>query len=207
MELVLAYLIERGGALGLMLAVALGWIVFREKQILSKGDSEKNADIEKILYVLDEMRKDHKDSSDKIEKLLPITNAIAGLEERELEALKDLGAKLSGVESSIAQLEDQTQDLWDWHSIKDAEGVPLWYVRKSLEDSINNLSGTVGGLKDSVTQVGEEFRVDIEERLQKVNDARVRELKKLLETYNKTVTDLILALEKIKVLIKSSEEE
>lgn len=31
------------------------------------------------------------------------------------------------------------KDLWRWHSLTDDEGVKVWYVRKSLEDSIHKL--------------------------------------------------------------------
>lgn len=37
----------------------------------------------------------------------------------------------------------QVKDLWDWHNIRDSDGVPVWYVRKSLEDAIKELSNSI----------------------------------------------------------------
>jgi hypothetical protein len=34
----------------------------------------------------------------------------------------------------------QLQRLYDWHNIMDQDGVPVWYVRQSLEDAIGKLS-------------------------------------------------------------------
>ena len=33
-------------------------------------------------------------------------------------------------------LEAQQRDLWGWHNERDDDGVPRWYVRKSLEESV-----------------------------------------------------------------------
>ena len=37
----------------------------------------------------------------------------------------------------------QIADLWEWHNRSDEEGVKVWYVRKSLERSINRLADNV----------------------------------------------------------------
>ena len=34
----------------------------------------------------------------------------------------------------------QIDQLWNWHNKTDQDGVPVWYVRKSLEDVIFKLS-------------------------------------------------------------------
>ena len=34
----------------------------------------------------------------------------------------------------------QIEQLWNWHNKTDQDGVPVWYVRKSLEDVIFKLS-------------------------------------------------------------------
>lgn len=38
----------------------------------------------------------------------------------------------------------QLDDLHAWHSVKDDEGVRIWYVRKSLETAIGKLSENIG---------------------------------------------------------------
>jgi hypothetical protein len=37
----------------------------------------------------------------------------------------------------------QIDQLWNWHNKTDQDGVPVWYVRKSLEDVIYKLSENI----------------------------------------------------------------
>jgi hypothetical protein len=37
----------------------------------------------------------------------------------------------------------QIEQLWNWHNKTDQDGVPVWYVRKSLEDVIYKLSENI----------------------------------------------------------------
>ena len=37
----------------------------------------------------------------------------------------------------------QIDQLWNWHNKTDQDGVPVWYVRKSLEDIIHKLSENI----------------------------------------------------------------
>lgn len=41
------------------------------------------------------------------------------------------------------------EDLHDWHDRRDADGVPVWYVRKSLEDFIKQNAEAVTSLAQS----------------------------------------------------------
>ena len=36
--------------------------------------------------------------------------------------------------------------MFDWQNVFDDEGVPIWYVRKSLEEAIRKLSSSIGVL-------------------------------------------------------------
>ena len=212
MELIITYLIERGGIFGVLFALSLAWIVFREKQLFGKSppkdqveDVEKiRPEVDKLLYIVEEIKKKQEETSKQIIDMAPTVGQIYDLEKTELANIEKLGIQINGIDTKFSDLEKKTQDLWDWHAVKDDEGVPLWYVRRSLEESINNLEASVGALQLSIVSVNDTLRVDLEDRLQKVNDERVVELKQLLETYNKTVTDLMLALEKIKFLLKNS---
>lgn len=38
----------------------------------------------------------------------------------------------------------QVRELHEWHDRRDAEGVPVWYVRKSLEDAVGKLADNIG---------------------------------------------------------------
>ena len=34
-------------------------------------------------------------------------------------------------------------DLWNWHNVRDASGVPVWYFRSSLDDTMDKLSESI----------------------------------------------------------------
>ena len=50
---------------------------------------------------------------------------------------------------SIAKEADNTvviqklTDLWNWHNVRDASGVPVWYFRSSLDDTMDKLSESI----------------------------------------------------------------
>lgn len=214
MDIIITYLIERGGMFGVLLAISFAWIVFREKQFFQKTGaskakiseaSDKNADIDKIIYIVEGMKQRQEEACSSLSTLAPIISQIHELEKAEVLGLEKLGNQIAGIDLKISDVEKKTHDLWDWHAVKDSDGVPLWYVRRSLEESILKLEASVGSLQLNMTEVNISLRTDLKDRLQEVNNERIAELKRLLGTYNKTVTDLILALEKIKFLLKSEE--
>ena len=47
---------------------------------------------------------------------------------------------LAELTKKIDRIERQSQDLWEWHSRTDEDGVKIWYVRKSFEVSIDRLA-------------------------------------------------------------------
>lgn len=62
------------------------------------------------------------------------------------------------------------RDLHEWHSKEDADGVKMWYVRKSLEDAIIQLSEGIAAqntlmerLVERVSRLDEDFR-DLRDR-------------------------------------------
>lgn len=46
---------------------------------------------------------------------------------------------VNDVRFAVSKVKEKVDDLHDWHDKRDADGVPLWYVRRSLEDSIKTL--------------------------------------------------------------------
>lgn len=164
MEMILEYLIEKGGIFGLLFAISLVWIFFREKyhfKHLSENKIEdfKSEEIDKILYIVEDLKQFQNVASKQLNDITPLVDKIQDLDK---------------------------------------------YVRDSLEDSIEDLENTVGNLHKKFTEANETLRVELMQRLQKVNDERIIELKEILETYNRTVTDLIVALEKIKLVLKNN---
>ncbi len=44
------------------------------------------------------------------------------------------------VEKTIGIMAAETHDLRTWHDVRDSDNVPVWYVRKSLEKSMDSLA-------------------------------------------------------------------
>jgi len=44
---------------------------------------------------------------------------------------------------------EMLRELHDWHDQRGDDGVPVWYVRKSLEACIHELSDTIGKMRES----------------------------------------------------------
>ncbi len=46
---------------------------------------------------------------------------------------------VNDVRGAVSVIKDKVDDLHEWHNKTDADGIPLWYVRRSLEESIRDL--------------------------------------------------------------------
>lgn len=84
---------------------------------------------------------------------------------RELTAIRkrDKIDKMCGMLNTLGR---QTADLHEWHAVKDSEGVPVWYVRRSLEEAIKDLSDNIGRQTDIFSSLVTEIRL----MSQKVNN-------------------------------------
>ena len=59
--------------------------------------------------------------------------------------------KARGVD--LQKLARQQEDLWQWHAREDDEGVKVWYVRRSLEDAIKELSLSIRTQTEVMSQL------------------------------------------------------
>ena len=50
----------------------------------------------------------------------------------------------------LRTMAEQIQKLYDWHDQRDEDGVPIWYVRKSLERHIGQLTETLRTLTQEI---------------------------------------------------------
>jgi hypothetical protein len=50
----------------------------------------------------------------------------------------------------LRRMTEQIQKLYDWHDQRDRDGVPVWYVRESLERHIEQLTAA---LRDLITDL------------------------------------------------------
>lgn len=53
----------------------------------------------------------------------------------------------------------QINDLWNWHNVRDQDGIPTWYVRRSLEDSVSKLADVIEKLDDHIGLLNTEMRM------------------------------------------------
>ena len=49
----------------------------------------------------------------------------------------------NGLDKKVENIVELTEDLHKWHDKEDADGVKVWYVRASLERSIEELNETI----------------------------------------------------------------
>ena len=212
MDLIIEYLIAKGGMFGILLAIAFAWIVFREQALFRQNQKDKTVgkepkqEVDKILYIVEDLKAVQEKAFIQISNIGPTIDKLLVLEQVELDNIQKLVKQIGLIDGKIFDIERKTNDLHDWHAVKDSEGVPVWYVRKSLEDSIVKLEYSIVSLENNFTQITDTIRGEIDDRVRKVNKDRITELKKLLKAYNKTVTDLILALEKIKFILRSEDK-
>jgi len=65
-------------------------------------------------------------------------------------------------------IDKKVMDLWDWHSVVDEEGVKIWYVRKSLETSIEKLADNISKMTEILTIMHQQQSA-ITEHLKNIN--------------------------------------
>ncbi len=210
METIITYLLEKGGAFGVLLAIAIAWIVYREQFFFKNSKKEKedesddkssefldSSKIEKILYIVEDLKikKDTSSAKSDIDKMLYILDDLKNSQEDSSLQIKEISLILGQAFATEKEIDKKIHDLWEWHGVFDAE------VKKSLEESIKE--DTISSLQQKLNKIHESLRGDVMTKLQKINDERIVELKELLTTYNKTITDLIVALENLKTLIKA----
>ena len=73
----------------------------------------------------------------------------------------------------LKKIEQQSQVMFDLHNVKDREGVPIWYVRSSLEEAIKKLVVSIDNQTNLVSSLVHEVR----EHLTRTDD-RIRRVGK-----------------------------
>lgn len=81
----------------------------------------------------------------------PNSRNSKALSHEDYEKLMDVVAEVENLD--LKNLEAQQRDLWIWHNEKDDDGVPRWYVRKSLEESIKRQNKILSELTKAVDKL------------------------------------------------------
>jgi hypothetical protein len=50
---------------------------------------------------------------------------------------------LSERDIDTTAMSQKITDLWDWHNVRGADNVPVWYFRSSLDDAMDKLSDSI----------------------------------------------------------------
>jgi hypothetical protein len=146
---IIQYLVEQGGFWGLLVALALAWIAFREWSLAKK----------KKAAAVEETPKPN---------LLQEDTAI--IKERQEDQIRF-------IEQNSERLNEVNQKLQD--------------ISLHIDNFVN------------INQSNSEKIEKLSEQLQQVNDERVEELKELLNSYNRTMNELALTLQKIKFVLQT----
>jgi hypothetical protein len=65
------------------------------------------------------------------------------------------------------KMADQVDDLHKLHDVKDADGVPVWYVRRSLEEAVKSLADATNNMAAVTERMAERLN-GVDEKLGKV---------------------------------------
>jgi len=68
------------------------------------------------------------------------------------------------VVGTMVKCAEQVNKLYDQHQVKDSDGVPVWYVRRSLEDAVKSLSTNVNKQSDLLRELVTEVKTMSKER-------------------------------------------
>jgi len=69
--------------------------------------------------------------------------------------LERIGVLVAQAKDHDDAVASKITDLWDWHNLRDEDGVPVWYVRKSLEEAIRMQAESMSKLAENI---GEQTR-------------------------------------------------
>jgi hypothetical protein len=120
------------------------------------------------------------------------------------ESIKDLDARFLDFEKKL-------EDLWTWHNVRDQDGVPVWYVKRSFEESLDLMEKSITNLENLIEKDLKnienylEKNDDLGKKIYEINNNRIEDYKKMLEDYNKTMKELTNALDKIKLVLKTKQ--
>ena len=125
-------------------AIFIAYIVIKEVFVIVKGETKQIA----------------KDMAAMKESFL-----IKGADNKNVaEQVSDTYSQINAMASSVAQVKDQIEDLHKWHDKEDDDGVKIWYLRRSLEDSIKKLPVTLEQqreLMESMFKIFDQLREDL----------------------------------------------
>lgn len=147
-DFIVKYLVEQGGIWGLLVALALAWIAFREWNLAKK-------------------KKSAVEETPKPNSLQEDASIVKGRQEDQIRFIEQHSERLNEINQKLQDISLHIDNFVN--------------INQSNNEKIERLS----------------------EQLQQVNDERVEELKELLNSYNRTMNELALTLQKIKFVLQT----
>lgn len=87
------------------------------------------------------------------------------LTEEEKESKKRLSKAVDKILTvDLEEMEKQSSEMYQLHNVKDRDGVPIWYVRSSLEAALNKLITAIESQTTLMNVLIQEVREDIKQR-------------------------------------------
>lgn len=90
-----------------------------------------------IVWLIDKVISVLKGRGIDLNKMANICNQI------EQADVPQISRRVAKLDKELPTIMSQLKDLHDWHNVSDEEGVKIWYVRRSLEKAISDLSNNL----------------------------------------------------------------
>ena len=84
------------------------------------------------------------------------------------QCVKSIFPLLNGINIRLKDIDHKVRDLHIWHDRQDKDGVPVWYVRSSLEGAINSLAENISRQTD-ILEAQTRAYDNVISRLQKID--------------------------------------
>lgn len=108
------------------------------------------------------------------------------------------------INATVGDVKTKVDNLDVLHSLKDEDGVPVWYVKKSLTDNISEIKTNTFKIIEIDNKLVDKQLAIVSGYDAFINDYRA-EYKDLITEYHSTLQELVVGLEKLKLEIQSGD--
>jgi chromosome segregation ATPase len=178
----ITYLLSQGGAWGVLIIILLSWAGYREWSYIKSG---KNL-IDKEKEIINELVNENKKIIDNI-----IIEHKTNIKEY-IESTEDMFTAFGKKQDAFSKLlKEYSKKAEDFHK-------ELLFLQERIDDVTKNIDTVVNINEKNNNRIAE-----LDEKLELTNDKRIKELKELLYSYNKTIQELSITLSKIKFILQT----
>ena len=103
--------------------------------------------------------------------VIVLREVFSFLKDRKPDGANDTAAERIEKTLKLAyEIKEMSSDLWEVHNVRDQDGVPVWYIRRGLEESIEKLAEAItvmsqnsGAQTIALEQIARENQATLEE--------------------------------------------